>query len=90
MNQLSENGLKTTKASVTQLQGVCSRSCSEVVVTIDKACLSDKTVGIKTEPKSVIIDIPEIVVTAPLSEAEDQSESSADESSSDEGEYVLP
>lgn len=68
----------------------------EIVVTAphsedtEKSSLSDTSIGMKDEPKSVVINVPEIVVTAPLSEAGSQSESSADESSLDEGEYIDP
>ena len=72
-----------------ELPKVCSKS--SVAVFGKTETPSDISIDIKDEPKSVlIIDIPDILVTSSLSECESQSESSADESSSDEGEYILP
>ena len=71
-----------------KLQELHSKSSVAVFGKTEKP--SDIRIHMKDEPKSVAIEIPEILVTSPLSEIESQSESSSDESSSDEGEYILP
>lgn len=73
---------------LSELQEVCSKS--SVAIFAKAETPSDISIDMKDEPKSVVIDIPEILVTSPLSECESESEWSTDESSSDEGEYILP
>jgi hypothetical protein len=68
------DSVENLKTDITQLHGISNEHLAEVVV-----CPPAKEMSL---PHPVVVEIPEILITTPLSEADSQSESSADESSS--------